>query len=113
VRFNKWVATNGTSEPEFRVTLPYDLNNKTFMCKSFAVAGDVFVVGIVGTGDQIVYDANTGDLVDTIVPATSSGWLDMIDASHLFQRANGDYIVISEEDWHIKNSVYGFSYSSN
>lgn len=113
IRFDKWIATNGTSAPTFRATVPYALTNNTNITKSFAVAGDVFVVGICGTGEQLIYDANTGVYIDTIIPATESGWLDMIDATHVFQRANGDYMVISEEDWHIKNSVYGFSYSSN
>jgi len=85
---------------------------------SFDVAGDhVFVAvaerGRVG-GQEIsrghidVYDGRTGAAVGFIEPPANwgTGWMDAVECLSVYQRKNGEYLVIQEEDGRSKNLLY-------
>lgn len=85
---------------------------------SFDVAGDYAFVAVaergkvgdqpIGRGHIDVYDGKTGATVGYIEPPQNwgTGWMDAVECLSVYQRKNGEYLIIQEEDGRSKNLLY-------
>jgi DNA-binding beta-propeller fold protein YncE len=107
-RYDHWKAG-----PHLAWTLPLRLKGALNVISSWQVAGDRLFAGVEGTeegGSIEVYDALTGRAVGTVKPGLEagghSGWLDMPYAVRAFRRANGEYVVLVEDDAYNRVMMY-------
>jgi hypothetical protein len=110
-RYDGW--TTGTPVKRWRVDLPVD--DDRFYPKSMDIAGDyAFVVAVKPTGGQTgmvyVYNLADGTPAGKIWPGKEvgghSGWVDITHALSAFKRANGEYLMLVEEDFRGKCILY-------
>lgn len=89
--------TNWSTSPELKYTIdiPEDTNN---LPKSMTIAGNYLFVGYVQPGFAITFDINTGLQVCCKLVVASQTWLDFPLSIKAFQRTNGEYVVIMEQD---------------
>ena len=81
---------------------------------SVALAGDYLFLGMVKPDDGRQYThiltAQNADYVGSLWPGTevggNAGWQDMPYAVQALRRANGEYLILVEEDWRGKNLLY-------
>ena len=108
-----WSA--GSRTPRWRTVLPNDWS-KTLFTKSMCIAGDYVFATEGRLPDIHVYRAATGEEAGVLTPGPEvgrrGGWVDMTCGIRAFKRANGEYVVIEEEDGFIKNLVYRWKPSS-
>ncbi len=106
IRYDAW---KGTRAIAYRTPLPY-ADDWAQQCKGFDVAGNLVFIGVVATSEIKAYDRATGAYKGSLVPegacAFEGGWLDMTEPLRAHRRANGEYIVLSEEVWKNKILVY-------
>ena len=114
-RYDRWSTGHRTAA--WHVVCTYQ---KGTPCEpiSFDVAGDYAFVAVAErgkVGDQQlsrghidVYDAKTGATVGYIEPPQNwgTGWMDAVECLSVFQRKNGEYLIIEEEDGRSKNLLY-------
>lgn len=107
IRYDGWV--NGEQRQVWRANLDY---SKKYVIKSFDVAGDfLFTVGHQNSVLN-VYDAASGEHIMELVPPEKLGKVanhvmcDIPYAIQAYQRKNGEYVVIQEEDAYAKNIVW-------
>jgi hypothetical protein len=110
-RYGGW--TTGTPVKRWRVDLPVD--DDKYYPKSMDIAGDyAFVVAVKPTGGQTgmvsVYNLADGTPVGKIWPGKEvggySGWVDITHALSAFKRADGEYLMLVEEDFRGKCILY-------
>src|SRR3954466_3489177 len=116
-RYDHWLAGNRTPRFVLNVT-PYSmLTTYAGLNKpvSMAIAGDyVFVASIADLpdyGEQVirVYRATDGAYVGIIKNRPEvgpAGWFDMYYSIDAYQRPNGGYVVLGEEDGNPKNLLH-------
>jgi hypothetical protein len=107
-RYDHWKAG-----PRLAWTLPLRLKGMYDMIAAWQVAGDRLFAGVMGTdqgGSIEVYDATTGRGLGTVKPGLEagghSGWLDMPYAVRAFRRADGEYVVLVEDDAYNRVLMY-------
>jgi hypothetical protein len=91
-----------------------DPNEGPLTPESFDVAGDYFFVGMVKPTDGRqyvhVHSLTNGAYLGTFQPGSAvggvAGWLDMPYALQALKRANGEYLILVEEDFRGKNLLY-------
>lgn len=71
------------------------------------VEGDYAFIVYLRTAEVRVLDARTGTWVGVIRPEKDlSGWVDIPYGINVHRRANGEYVILAEEDWKAKGLVY-------
>jgi hypothetical protein len=71
------------------------------------VEGDYVFIVYLKTAEVRVLSAETGEYVGTMRPGKDmSGWVDIPYGINVHRRANGEYIVLVEEDWKAKGTIY-------
>lgn len=138
-RYNDW--SQGNREAQWEKVWEYDPSPSSFegqlSPRSFDVAGEYLFVcwvsyGPSGTsvlesrGEVTVYSIETGNNVGYMLPdrtiggpppapsrPTISGAQDMSHSLHAYQRDNGEYLVIMEENKWAKNTIYRWCPSGN
>jgi hypothetical protein len=71
------------------------------------VEGDYVFIVYLKTAEVRVLSAQTGDYVGTMRPGKdTSGWVDIPYGINIHRRATGEYIVLVEEDWKAKGTIY-------
>jgi len=114
-RYDHWSAIPRPTAPE-KLTLPppsYEIvlpDPKTMPEECMGIAGNYIFVGTLFSAVQQIYDLKTGVYLGSISPGPEvrgqSGWIDMSYGVQPFQRANGEYEVLAEEDAYDKNILY-------
>ena len=108
-RYDHW--STGNRKATYVAKLPYDKDLKsTITPVSFDIAGD-YLFAVNGVDAAVtVFNLKNGRLVGEMKPDSTvgnvSGWVDMTDAITAYRRANGEYVVLVEEDARGKNIVY-------
>lgn len=106
----RWVAV-GTYDPSYKG------GHESCEPISFDVAGDYVFVLLAGASGKLgirngtveVFRADTGAVVGRLVNDPTfgkAGLMDMVESLRAFQRADGEYVVIIEEDHAAKNLLY-------
>jgi hypothetical protein len=71
------------------------------------VEGDYVFIVYLKTAEVRVLSAKTGEYVGTMRPGKDrSGWVDIPYAINVHRRGDGEYVVLVEEDWKAKGTVY-------
>jgi len=71
------------------------------------VEGDYVFIVYLKTAEVRVLSAKTGEYVGTMRPGkNTSGWVDIPYGINVRRRANGEYLVLVEEDWKAKGTIY-------
>lgn len=118
-RYDGW--TSGQRKLAWKIVLPRD-NLPEYTLKDMWVEGEyAFFITCKSEPSTIVYVFSLvdGSLVGTMTPgpeiagdvsffgsAGSLGWVDMAFGIQAFKRANGEYMILFEEDLHAKNVMY-------
>jgi hypothetical protein len=101
--------SKGNRTPRWRAALPYNWA-QTLFTKSMCVAGEYIFATEGRLHDIHIYSLASGEEVGVLKPGPEvggrGGWVDMTYGIQAFKRANGEYVVIEEEDGFIKNLVY-------
>ena len=109
-RYDNWKAGNRIAK--YETDVPMDDQDR--YPKAMTVAGDYFFTVVCNefkSFDQMVtiYHANTGEKVGTMCGEDiygNIGWVDIVTGITAYQRSNGEYLVIVEENAFSKNLVY-------
>ena len=118
-KYNNWSTGNRTAA--FQIVVPFDATKIECETASFDVAGDYIFTAIAqGNGGAYVmgqinvYNALTGASVGNIRPPWGNiGWMDMVEPLIVIQRANGEYVILQEEDGRNKNIMYRWCATGN
>jgi len=111
-RYDGWLA-DPPRERRWRIELPVDDEN--LFPKSLIVEGDhVFTVQVKPTQGVSalvsVFGTRDGAFVGTMFPGdtvgASSGWVDIFQGIAALRRADGEYLILVEENWRGKNILY-------
>jgi hypothetical protein len=71
------------------------------------VEGDYVLIAYLRTAEVRILRAATGEHVGTLRPGKDmSGWVDIPYGVNVHRRADGEYIVLVEEDWKAKGTIY-------
>jgi len=92
ISFTNW-STNPNQQ--YSVSIPQDKNN---FPKTMTIAGQYLFVGYVQPGFAFIYDLETGLQVCCELVCPSQSWLDFPLSLKAYKRANGDFIVLMEQD---------------
>lgn len=118
-RYDHW--SKGNRDPKWTVIGTHDQDYKGghSSCEpiAFDVAGDYVFVSLAGASGKLgvrmaevdVYEAATGKHLGRLKPTRDfgeAGLMDMVECIRAFKRADGEYVVIIEEDYAAKNIVY-------
>ncbi len=112
VRYDNWLETGGERA---WVTGELPTDDEGYHPKSIDVAGDyLFTVTTRWMYGHdacvVVWDKATGEPVGILFPSApvdeQSGWIDIYKGLQAFQRDNGDYMIIVEENAFAKNIIY-------
>ena len=111
-KYNNW--STGNRNAAFQIVVPYDAAFTECETASFDVAGNYIFTAIArGNGSNYVmgqinvYNSSTGKSAGYIRPPWANiGWMDMVECLNVMQRANGEYVVLQEEDGRNKNIMY-------
>jgi hypothetical protein len=105
VRYDHW---SQSPKQRYRIDLPY-VHDKQFIV-SVAYAGELAFAIDCKSAEVFVYDLRDGHQVGTMKPGPEvhreSGWVDFRDAIRAYQRRDGSYLVIAEEDFKGKSLIY-------
>jgi hypothetical protein len=110
LRYDNWKA--GNRQPTCKIELPWDESGRSLPPKTWYAAGDyVFTAPVRPSGGLIaisVFNANTGQFAGLLRHHQfgKTGWVDITRGLTAFQRSNGEYIVIHEDNAYAKNVVY-------
>lgn len=113
LRYDNW--KQGNREPSYKIELPWDNNpNRTLPPKTWYKAGKYIFTAPVRRDQKgriviSVFNARTGKYVGTMNHFDKfgmTGWIDITRGITAFQRSNGEYIVIIEDNGYAKNVVY-------
>ena len=110
-RYDNW--SKGNRNSSYEIILPSDVSNGP-CTQSFDVAGDYIFTSIsVGRppflpGEINVFNNTDGSKVGKIAPPSNwnVGWNDMVECLNVTKRANGEYIIIQEDDGRNKNVMF-------
>lgn len=99
IRYDGW--RSGSRKPRYQIVFPgWEMQNQT---ASIAIAGDYIFSIFVKKPEVIVWDAETGQQVETITLGREIygevGWVDIPHGLSAFKRKNGEYIICIEEDF--------------
>jgi hypothetical protein len=110
-RYDHW--DKGNRKAAWVTNLPTDPDpNNTWSPNSFDVAGDFFFVDYWEPHYNQVFSAKTGLYVGTFVPGKNVGGpvnvgnVDMWQANRAFERSNGEYVLLQEDDFQAKILMY-------
>ena len=109
-RYDNW--SKGNRVPRWEINPPYDAGSKPpVLDKAMSVAGDYLFVTYMQQPQILVYDLNTAKLVDKLTPGpevggNQIGWIDVPYGIRAFKRADGEYLILSEEDYRAKILMY-------
>lgn len=117
-RYDDW--SKGNRNNRYEMILPSDVK-KGPCTQSFDVAGDYIFTSIsVGRdpflmGEINVYNTSNGSHIGKMVPPDEwkVGWNDMVEVLNVTKRANGEYIVIQEDDGRNKNVMFRWCPTGN
>ena len=112
--------TQSTPTTKWMIALPWDCTSKAVPASMDVAGNAVFMVDLahqengasLGTGILRVYDAVTGMQTVSFYPGSivgggsKIGWTDTGYALHAFERANGQYVVSTEDDLFGKILIY-------
>jgi hypothetical protein len=117
-RYDGWLA----GHPSVRWTntslpgSPRAINGKTLPAKDVSLAGDYLFLGMARDGVKTyaskvaIVNAATGQYAGTLQAGPEvggvGGWEDMVGSIHATKRANGEYLILVEDDWHAKNLLF-------
>jgi len=74
---------------------------------ALSVAGDYLFIAYLCTAEVRIFHTATGAYVGRLQPGQNiSGWIDVPYGIRALKRADGEYLVIAEEDWKAKNLLY-------
>jgi hypothetical protein len=77
---------------------------------SATLAGDFVFLGTLMSHAVLIYEKQTGILVDRLTPqgryGVNAGWIDIAKGVHAMQRKNGEYVVLVEDDMKGVNTLY-------
>ncbi len=111
LRYNDW--KQGNRQPSYAAELPWDGSGRSLPPKTWYKAGDYIFTAPVRPKDGVilisVIDAHSGELEGTMnhhEQFGQTGWVDITRGLTAFQRSNGEYIVIVEDNGFSKNIVY-------
>jgi len=110
LRYDDWKA--GNRQPSYIIELPWDESGRSLPPKTWYAAGDyIFTAPVRPSGGLVpisVFNANTGQFVGVLRHHQFGqlGWIDITRGLTAFKRANGEYIVIHEDNAYAKNVVY-------
>ncbi|MFW5923512.1 MAG: Ig-like domain-containing protein, partial [Planctomycetota bacterium] len=111
LRYDDWKA--GNREPSYKIDLPWDGSNRSLPPKTWYKAGDYIFTAPVRPKDGktiiSVFNAHSGEFKGTMSHYDKfgqTGWIDITRGLTAFQRSNGEYIVILEDNAYAKNIVY-------
>lgn len=114
-RYNNW--SSGSPSLQWTVQLPYVPASTLPAAVGLAAAGNYVFVAESQTAHLDVYDASTGQQVGVLSPGSTvgntSGWIDVEMGISAAVRANGEYVVLAEEDCHAKVLMYRWTPSSS
>ena len=106
----RWTNTSVPGRPGASPT------HQTQPGKDVSLAGNYIFVGMVRDGVQryaskvVILDAITGQYVGTLQAGPEvggfGGWEDMVGSIHATKRANGEYLILVEDDWRAKNLLF-------
>jgi hypothetical protein len=108
-RYDNW--SSGTPSMQYTIALPWSTQTSPQVTPvGVAVAGNYVFVAELYTPKIDVYDARTGQAVGYLSPGASvgstSGWVDVYLGVSAVQRANGEYVVLVEDDARAKILMY-------
>jgi hypothetical protein len=113
-RYDNWTET--PSKAWGPVVLPYAAGKVyslvAHVAASISVAGNRVYVAMADTRNVLVFDATTGAALPSqeLIPGPEvsgkSGLVDVGVGLNAFQRQNGDYLVLEEDDGYAKNLLY-------
>ena len=108
-RYDNW--SSGTPTQQYTVSLPWNTQTSPQTTTvGVAVAGNYVFIAELYTAKVDVYDARTGQAVGYMTPGASvgntSGWVDVYLGISAVQRANGEYVVLLEDDARAKILMY-------
>jgi len=114
LRYDTWT---GTRALRYRITLPYATNttggHESAAVKSFCVAGDYIFAVRSSDARVFVYSYDTGAEVTTFNPGPEvgghCGLIDIPVGLNALKRANGDYIILVEDDDQGKVLVFNWN----
>jgi hypothetical protein len=117
-RYDGWLAGN----PAVRWTntalpaSPGAFHGKTLPAKDVSLAGDYLFLGMVRDavefyGSKVaIVSAATGQYVGTLKAGPEvddiGGWEDLVGSIHAIKRANGEYLILVEDDFRAKNLLF-------
>ena len=110
-RYDNWSTGNRTAT--WILPLPYNLGTANVPICMAAAGAFIFVVSVTGQSDVSVYRASDGAHVGELTP--NNGLFTLANTGYVderpfglfaYQRANGEYLVVVEEDGNLKNVVY-------
>ena len=108
-RYDNW--SSATPTQQYAISLPWNTqSNPQTTTVGVAVAGNYVFVAELYTAKVDVFDARTGQAVGYMTPGASvggtSGWVDVYLGISAVQRANGEYVVLLEDDARAKILMY-------
>lgn len=121
------VSTSPTIHAGYPITLPWNMSAvdqygssvPVFTC-SIATAGNYLFALEAWNWVVDVYNADTGAFVGQILPTSAVSQVgvwntlaDMSQSFNVFERSNGTYLVLMEDDIHNKNILYEWTPSAN
>jgi len=110
LRYDNWKA--GNRLPTYQIELPWDESNRSLPPKTWYAAGNyIFTAPVRPSSASLpiaVFRADTGESVGVLrhYKFGQTGWVDITRGLTAFQRSNGEYIVIHEDNGYAKNLVY-------
>ena len=111
VRYDDWSTGNRT--PSWEFVPPYDETNE-IANKAIDIVGDYMFLAYTypEPAHVMVFSRKTGEHVKTLTPdetvGSVSGWFDIPYAIQAYQRRDGEYWVLAEEDYRAKVIWYRF-----
>ncbi|WP_144113148.1 hypothetical protein [Paraburkholderia sp. BCC1886] len=108
-RYDNW--SSGTPTQQYAIALPWNTqSDPQTTTVGVAVAGNYIFVAELYTAKVDVYDARSAQPVGFMTPGPSvgntSGWVDVYLGISAVQRANGEYVVLLEDDARAKILMY-------
>ena len=114
------VSTSPTIHAGYPITLPWNMsavdqygNSVPVLACSIATAGNYLFVLEAWNWVVDVYNANSGAFVGQLLPSAQVSQVgiwnilsDMSQSFNVFERSNGTYLVLTEDDIHNKNILY-------
>jgi hypothetical protein len=108
-RYDHW-HRGSSSEPTWRLAVPRSTTNAQQVTEAMDVAGEYLFAVENFSARMHVYDVHTAKEVAILVPGPEvggiSGWVDIPYGLFAYRRADGEYLIFAEEDYHNKILLY-------